>query len=89
MRTTLNIDDSIAKKLKDNAHQTGKSFKDIVNETLQAGLVAKKIMQKAKPYRIKSVSMGGAVTGHNLDKALALADRMEDEEIIRELSMKK
>lgn len=89
MRTTLTIDDSIAKKLKDNAHRTGKSFKDIVNETLRAGLVAKNISQKAKLYRMKPAFMGGAVAGYNLDKALSLADHIEDEEIVRKLNAKK
>ncbi|MFQ5335844.1 MAG: hypothetical protein ACE5DN_07195 [Flavobacteriales bacterium] len=89
MRTTLTIDDSIAKKLKENAHQTGKSFKATVNETLQAGLVAKKVMQKARSYRMKPASMGGAVEGYNLNKALALADHIEDKEILRKMNAKK
>ena len=40
MRTTLTIGDHIARTLKDLAHRSGKPFKQIVNETLHAGLSA-------------------------------------------------
>ncbi len=88
MRTTLTIEDSIAKELKDQAHRKGKSFKQVVNETLQAGLQAGKTPTKRKPYRIKPVSIG-LEPGINIDKALQLSDEMEDEEIIRKLELKK
>ena len=38
MRTTLTIDDHLARALKERAHRSGKPFKQIVNETLRAGL---------------------------------------------------
>jgi hypothetical protein len=38
MRTTLTIDDATAKALKDLAHRSNKPFKQVVNETLRAGL---------------------------------------------------
>ena len=40
MRTTLTIEDRIARDLKKLAHRSGKPFKVVVNETLQAGLEA-------------------------------------------------
>jgi hypothetical protein len=39
MRSTLSID-AIAKALKDLAHRSNKPFKQVVNETLRAGLSA-------------------------------------------------
>lgn len=89
MRTTLTIEDSLAKELKEAAHKSGKSFKEVVNEALRAGLRAKKTSSKAKLYRVKSRSMGGPNPGINLDKALRLADEIENEEIARKLCMKK
>ena len=89
MRTTLTIDDSIAKALKDAAHHTGKSYKQVVNETLRAGLSANRIMDEAKPYRLKPVSMGDVAGGYNLTKALELAEHLEDEELARKLELKK
>ena len=88
MRTTLTIDDGIAKALKNLAHRSNKPFKEVVNDTLRAGLSAKRI-PKAKPYRVKPVSMGGVLPGVNLDKALALADALEDQEIAAELERRK
>ena len=79
MRTTLTIDYQLATALKDVAHQSNKSFKEVVNETLRAGLEAKKTSGKARPYRLKPVSMGPVGSKFNLDKALQLADALEDE----------
>lgn len=89
MRTTLTIEDGIARALKETAHRSGKSFKRVVNETLRAGLAANRIMEEAAPYRIKPVSLGEAAAGYNLDKALELAEHLEDEEIVRKMELKK
>lgn len=89
MRTTLTIDDRIAKALKDAAHRSGKSYKQVVNETLRAGLSANRIMDETKSYRLKPVSMGDVAPGYNLRKALELAEHLEDEEIARKLELKK
>jgi hypothetical protein len=89
MRTTLTIEDSLARELKEAAHKSGKSFKEVVNEALRAGLRVGKTPPRAKPYRLKSCSLGGAHPGINLDKALRLADEVENEEIARKLAMKK
>lgn len=64
-------------------------FKEVVNETLMAGLAVKKNPSTTKPYRLKSVSMGYVASDLNLDKALQLADALEDEELVRKLYMKK
>ena len=89
MRTTLTIDDRIAKALKDVAHRSGKTYKQVVNETLRAGLSANRIMDEAQPYRLKPVSMGGVAGGYNITKALELAEHLENEEIARKLELKK
>jgi hypothetical protein len=89
MRTTLTIDDQLATALKDAAHRSNKSFKEVVNETLRAGLAAKGAPGAARPYRLSTVSMGHVAGDFDLDKALALADALEDEELVRKLRMKK
>lgn len=88
MRTTLTLDDRIAKALKALAHRTGKPFRQVVHETLQTGLAAKEI-PKPRPYWLKPVSLGGVLPGINIDKALRLAAALEDEEIARELDLRK
>jgi len=88
MRTTLTLDDRIAKALKSIAHRSGKPFKLVVNETLQAGLAARET-PRPRPYRLKPVAMGGVVPGVDLNKALRLAAALEDEEIARKLELRK
>ncbi|HVR37955.1 MAG TPA: DUF2191 domain-containing protein [Thermoanaerobaculia bacterium] len=89
MRTTLTIEDRIARDLKQIAHRSGKPFKVVVNETLQAGLAAKQEPAKAKRYRLRPVSLGNVRPGVDLDKALALADVLEEEELVRKLELRK
>lgn len=84
----MTIDDRIAKALKALAHRTGKPFKQIVNETLQKGLLATDA-RKPRPYRLKPVSLGGTLPGVDIDKALRLSAAIEDEEIARELELRK
>jgi hypothetical protein len=89
MRTTLTIDDRIAKALKALAHRSGKPFTRVVNETLQAGLAVGGAPVKPRPYRVKPVSLGGVVPGIDLTKVLRLADALEDDEIARKLELRK
>jgi len=89
MRTTLTLDEQIAKALKNAAHRTGKPFKQVVNETLRAGLAADHASAKARPYRVKLASLGGVMGGLDLHKALRLADALEDQEIARKLTLRK
>ena len=49
MRTTLTIEDHLARALKERAHRTGKPFKQVVNEMLRAGLSATRA-RRSKPY---------------------------------------
>ena len=88
MRTTLTIDDDLAEALRERAHTARRPFKDIVNEALRAGL-AQRTRLRARRYRLTPASLGGVRPGFNLDKALALADALEDEGIARKLEMRK
>jgi hypothetical protein len=88
MKITLTLDDRIAKALKTLAHRSGKSFKQIVNETLQSGLAVRET-PTPRPYRLKPASLGGVLRGINLDRVLRLAAVLEDEEIARELDLRK
>jgi len=89
VRTTLTIEDRIARDLTRLAHRSGKSFKAVVNETLRAGLQAEREGPKPKRYRLRPASLGGVRKGINLDKALALADSLEDEELLRKAELRK
>lgn len=88
MRTTLTIDDRIGKALKELAHRSDKSFKQVVNETLERGL-AESGMGARGPYRERPSRLGEARAGYDLTKALSLAAALEDEEIVRKLEQRK
>ena len=89
MRTTLTLDEQIAKALKDAAHRTGRPFKQVVNEALRAGLAAGHASAKARRYRLKPASLGGVMGSVDLHKALQLADALEDQEIAGKPTLRK
>lgn len=88
MRTTLTLEKDLALALKEEARRSGRPMKRVVNETLRAGLATRKA-PAARRYRLKPVSLGGVVAGVELDKALRLAEVLEDEAIARKLELRK
>ena len=89
MRTTLTIDDQIARQLKAIAHETDASFKQVVNDTLRRGLAAAEQRAPARPYRLKPLSLGEPTPGYDLDKALAIAEHLEDEALVTKMNQRK
>jgi hypothetical protein len=89
MRTTLTIDERLARHLKEIARRSGKPLKQVVNETLRAGLSAQKAPARVSRYRLKPSSLGQPLPGIDLDKALKVADALEDVEIARKLEMRR
>ena len=76
-------------ELKRLAFESGKSFKEVVNESLRRGLVSRRAVPKSRPYRLQPISLGGPLPGVNLDKALQLAEVLEDEGIRSKLELRK
>lgn len=89
MRTTLTLDDDVAQALKKTAYEKGLSFKQTVNDTLRAGLAAGEGPRGGKPFRLRVSSLGAVRPGVDLDRALGLADAIEDGEIKRKLAQRK
>ena len=88
MRTTVRLDDELIEQLKARARKEKLSLTRVLNRALRDGLRAAGKGRSAKPrFRQKTHAMGPARV--NLDKALALAAALEDEEILRELSLGK
>lgn len=88
MRTTLTLDADVAADLKRQAQKTGRPFREVLNEAVRRGLRARNAPARA-PYRLKPMSLGGVLPGVDLDRALRLADALEDEATARELEMRK
>lgn len=89
MRTTLTLDDELAQLLKQRALQSGRPFKQVVNECLRAGLEQIGNIPSQRPYRLNPVPMGQPARGIEFDKALQLAGNLEDEELARKLDLRK
>jgi len=56
VRTTLTLDDDVAKLLEKEVRKTGTSFKQVVNDTLRKGFTAAK--QPRKPFKVKPINLG-------------------------------
>lgn len=88
MRTTLTIDDQLLAELMDRAHRQNLPLKRVVNDVLRRGLEAEASAPPRKPYRARTFAMGKALVP-SLDKSLAIATVLEDEEVARKLVLRK
>lgn len=88
MRTTLTIEDQIATSLQELARRNGQPFRQVVNEALRRGL-HEIACPAPRPYRLKPAALGALRAGIDLDKALALADALENDAIGIRLDLRK
>jgi len=88
MRTTLTLDNDLAAALRSEARRSGRPLKRVVNDALRAGLAARRA-KAPRRYRLKPVRLGGVLPGIDLDKALRLADALEDEALAGKLELRK
>jgi hypothetical protein len=58
MRTTLTLDDDITAKLKAEVRRTGRSLKQVVNETLREGLTKAPEKKRLPPFRVRTRKLG-------------------------------
>jgi hypothetical protein len=88
MRTTIRIDDELLQRLKEQTRKENISLTRLLDRTLRAGMQAwGKPGRPRRRHREQTHAMG--VPRMKLDKALALAAALEDEEIVREMLLRK
>ncbi|MBD0328502.1 MAG: ribbon-helix-helix protein, CopG family [Thermoleophilia bacterium] len=87
MRTTVTLDDDLAASLRELARERGDSFRQVLNDTVRAGLARGRASGR-RPYRVETARLE-LRPGIDLDKALRLAGELEDEEIVRKLERRK
>jgi hypothetical protein len=83
MRTTITLDPDVEAMVRELMREGNLSFKDAVNRAIRAGLSAGGGERFSTPTR----DMG--TPSVPLEKALSLAGALEDEELVRKLSMQK
>jgi hypothetical protein len=79
MRTTLTLDDDVARLITEEAHRTKTSIKQIVNSALRAALAP--VAAGQEPYR-ETVHHATLAPGLDLAGFNKLADELEDRAII-------
>ena len=87
MRTTVTLDPDVERLIRNSMREHGISFKEALNQAARAGLLRGK-HRRARRFVQRSFHMGEGKE-FRWDKALALADAMEDEELSRKLSVRK
>jgi hypothetical protein len=87
MRTTITLDPDVEKLIRDSMRERGISFKKALNEAARMGLLRDK-QRRSRRFVQKSFPLGEA-QNFRWDKALAIAEAMEDEKLGRKLSIRK
>ena len=87
MRTTVDIEPSLLKRLRVAARQRGVTVKEYLAIVLERGL--EEHPEKQARFRLSTFSMGRPRHSINLDKSLRIAAELEDEETARELTLRK
>jgi hypothetical protein len=85
MRTTIDLDPHLLKRLREEAHRQGIPFKQLLTTVLRRGLDAAAPRSR---YHLPTYAMGTPAR-LDLDKALAIAGALEDEETARKIRLRK
>ena len=75
MRTTLTLDEDVAKLLDKEVRRSGNSFKQVVNHFLRLGLTGRKRLPR-KPFVVKPMNLG-LPPGLSFDNTEELLDYLE------------
>lgn len=86
MRTTVTLDPDLGARLKQLARERDVSFKEVLNAAIRAGLETGR--PPSRPFVVRARPLG-LHAGIDLDRALRLADRLEDEAIAGKLELGK
>ena len=86
MRTTVTLDPDVERLLRDAMRERAISFKEALNEAARIGLGKGPV--RGRRFTQKSFRMG-ETQEFRWDKALAVADAIEDEELRRKLTLRK
>lgn len=87
MRTTVTLDPDTEKLIRELMRERGVSFKQALNDAIRSGLKpgkrngARRFVQRTYPLGVEQY--------FRWDKALAVADAIEDEELLRKISLQK
>jgi len=87
MRTTVTLDPDVEALLRKSMRERGISFKNALNQAVRLGLGA--LHAKSSGRFCQKTYRMGFRPEFRWDKALAIAEAMEDEERVRKLELRK
>ena len=87
MRTTVTLDPDTERLVRNLMRERGVSFKHALNDAIRAGLSPAKA-PSSRRFTQKTYALG-AEQNFRWDKALAIAESIEDEELSRKLALRK
>jgi len=87
VRTTVTLDPDVERLIRSAMRERGLSFKEALNQAARDGL-QRGPSRRTRKFVQETFDMG-APKNFRWEKILAIADAMEDEEIIRKLSLRK
>ena len=79
VRTTLTLDDDLARVLADEAHRTRRPFKVVVNDALRRGVARAASGRPVPRYRVVPHDGGGLLPGLDPARMNQLVDELEIE----------
>jgi hypothetical protein len=83
MRTTIDIEPSLLKRLRDEAHRRGVPFKEMLTTVLRRGLEERR--ESARRFRTPTFAMGDPEPRVDLRKSLRVAESLQDEVVLDRL----
>ena len=87
MRKTVTLDSDVEALLRNAMRERGISFKQALNEAVRLGIRESRTEERG-PFRQKTYRMGFR-SEFRWDKAMAIADTLDDEELARKLEFGK
>lgn len=77
MRTTLNLDDDLVRRAKEEALRSRRTLTSVIEDALRAALAGAGAATPPEPYRVRPFAGTGLQPGVDLDDSAALYDLMD------------
>ena len=81
MRTTITLEDDVARLVDEEIHRTRSSLKEVVNDALRRSLGASSVAEPQEPYRVHPHKTA-FLPGWDRTRLNALADELEDDAVL-------
>lgn len=88
MRTTVDLDTALLKRLRIEARKRGVTVKELLATALRRGLDAAPESAPSR-YHPLTFHLGAPLPGVDIDKAMSIANALDADEVARKLGMRK